>query len=167
MSLCGGDSSGTSNPEGSVGLPQRWSLRFVKSLSCVPTLCDPMDCSPQAPLSMGFFPGKNTEWVAISFSTGSSLPRDRTWVSRNTGRLYRLSHQGIPLRLRAPQVPVSANPKACSEPVDPIPSHGHRAQAGKSGLVLSDKTRSPFPRSQVLAAGRDHLTGGSIWPPAP
>ena len=27
--------------------------------SC-PTLCDPMGCSHQTPLSMGFFPGKNT-----------------------------------------------------------------------------------------------------------
>ena len=88
---------------------------------------------------------------------GSNLGLPQHWQT-----LYRLSHQGIPLRLRAPQVPVSANPKVCSEPVDPIPSHGHRAQAGKSGLVLSDKTRSPFPRSQVLAASRDHLTGASF-----
>ena len=134
--------------------------------SCL-TLCDPMDYSLPGSSVRGILQARVLEGAAISFSMGSSLPRDRTWVSRNTGRLYRLSHQGIPLRLRAPQVPVSANPKACSEPVDPIPSHGHRAQAGKSGLVLSDKTRSPFPRSQVLAAGRDHLTGGSIWPPAP
>ena len=27
------------------------------------------------------FPGKNTEWVAISFSRGSSRPRGQTWVS--------------------------------------------------------------------------------------
>ena len=26
----------------------------AKSLQSCPTLCDPMDCSPQAPLSMGF-----------------------------------------------------------------------------------------------------------------
>ena len=35
------------------------------------TLCDPMDYTPQAPLSMG----RIREWVAISFSRGSSQPR--------------------------------------------------------------------------------------------
>ena len=38
-------------------------------------LCDPMDCSPQAPLSMDS-PGKILEWVAISSSRGSPRPRD-------------------------------------------------------------------------------------------
>ena len=36
------------------------------------TLCNPSDCSPQAPLSMGFFRQESLEWVAISFSRGSS-----------------------------------------------------------------------------------------------
>ena len=31
---------------------------------------------------------KNMEWVAILFSRGSSWPRDRTWVSRVTGRFF-------------------------------------------------------------------------------
>ena len=34
------------------------------------------------------------EWVAISFSRGSSLPRDRTQVSFIVGKhIYRLSHK--------------------------------------------------------------------------
>ena len=34
-------------------------------LSCLcPTLCDPMDCSPQAPRSMGFPQAKILEWIA-------------------------------------------------------------------------------------------------------
>ena len=41
-----------------------------KLLQSCPTLCDPMD---QAWI---------LEWVAISFSRGSSSPRDQTWVSR-------------------------------------------------------------------------------------
>ena len=37
------------------------------------------------------------EWVSISFSRGSSRPRDQTWAFRIAGRLYYpLSHQGIP-----------------------------------------------------------------------
>ena len=147
---------------------QRWSLRLVKSLSCVPTLCGPMDCSPPGSSVHGFFPGKNTG-VGCHFLLQGIFPTQGSNMGLPQRRqtLYRLSHQGTPLRLRAPQVLASTYPKVCSEPVDPVPSRGHRAQAGKSGLVLSDKTRSPFPRSQVLAAGRDHLTGGSIRPAAP
>ena len=46
-----------------------WWLRH----SC-PTLCDPVDCSPQAPLSIGF--PRQEDWSAISFTRGSSQPRD-------------------------------------------------------------------------------------------
>ena len=41
-------------------------------------------CTLQAPLSTGF-PRQKLEWAAVSFSRGSSRPRDRTWVSC-TGR---------------------------------------------------------------------------------
>ena len=34
------------------------------------------------------FPGKNMEWVAISFSRGSSRPRNRTQVSCTVGRFF-------------------------------------------------------------------------------
>ena len=36
----------------------------------------------------GIFQARVLEWVAMSFSRGSSQPRDRTWVSRITGRLF-------------------------------------------------------------------------------
>ena len=39
--------------------------------SCL-TLCDPMDCSPQAPLSMGILQARIVEWVAMPSSRGSS-----------------------------------------------------------------------------------------------
>ena len=48
--------------------------------SC-PTLCKPMDCSPPGSSVHGIFQARVLEWVAISFSRGSSRPRDRTWVS--------------------------------------------------------------------------------------
>ena len=35
----------------------------------------------QAPLSMGILQARLLEWVAIPFSSGSSQPRDRIWVS--------------------------------------------------------------------------------------
>ena len=43
--------------------------------SC-PTLCDPMDCSPPGSSVHGIFQARVLEWVAISFSRGSSQPRD-------------------------------------------------------------------------------------------
>ena len=54
--------------------------------SC-PILCDPMDCS--LPHSFyGIFQARELEWVAISFSRGSSWPRDWTQVSRTIGRRF-------------------------------------------------------------------------------
>ena len=52
------------------------------------TLCDPMDCSPPGSSIHGIFQDKNLEWVAISFSRGSSWPRDQTHVSLIVGRLF-------------------------------------------------------------------------------
>ena len=48
--------------------------------SC-PTLCNPMDCSPPGFSVHGIFQARVLEWGAISFSRGSSQPRDRTLVS--------------------------------------------------------------------------------------
>ena len=42
----------------------------------------------QAPLSMGILHVRMLEWVAISFSRGSSWPRDRTCVSCTAGRFF-------------------------------------------------------------------------------
>ena len=52
----------------------------VKSLSRV-RLCDPMDCSPPGSSVHGILQARILEWVAISFSRGSSRPRDQTQVS--------------------------------------------------------------------------------------
>ena len=70
-------------------MEKRWRKRH---LSCTkmksenevaqlcPTLCDPVDCVHE------IFQARVLEWVAISFSRGSSLPRDWTWVSCFAGR---------------------------------------------------------------------------------
>ena len=60
-----------------------------------PTLCDPMDCSLPGFAIHEIFQTRVLEWVAISFSRGSSWPRDWTQVSHIVGRhFYCLSHQG-------------------------------------------------------------------------
>ena len=45
------------------------------------TLCDPMDCGPPGSSVHGILQARILEWVAISFSRGSSQPRDQTRVS--------------------------------------------------------------------------------------
>ena len=55
--------------------------------SC-PTLCDPMDCSLPVSSVLGIFQARVLEWIAISFSRGSSQPRDQTWVSHIVGTRF-------------------------------------------------------------------------------
>ena len=55
--------------------------------SC-PTLCDPMDYSLTGSSVHGIFKVRILEWAAISFSRGSSRPRDWTQVSRIAGRCF-------------------------------------------------------------------------------
>ena len=47
-----------------------------------------MDCSPPGSSIHGIFQARIWEWVAISFSRGSSQPRDQTWVSCIAGRRF-------------------------------------------------------------------------------
>ena len=49
--------------------------------SLCPTLCNPMDCSLPGPSVIGIFQTRILGWVAITFSRGSSWPRDQTHVS--------------------------------------------------------------------------------------
>ena len=55
--------------------------------SC-PTLCDPMGCGLPGFSVHGIFQAIDLEWIAISFSRGSSQPRDRTRVSRVVDRRF-------------------------------------------------------------------------------
>ena len=57
--------------------------------SC-PTLCDPMDRSLPGSSVHGILQARILESVAISFSRGSSQPRDQTRISRIAGRCFNL-----------------------------------------------------------------------------
>ena len=65
------------------------TIQWVSEIaqSC-PTLCNPMDCSPPGSSIHGILQARILRWVAISFSRGSSLPRDRTQISRIAGRPF-------------------------------------------------------------------------------
>ena len=57
-----------------------------------------MDWSLPGSSVHGIFQARVLEWVAISFSRGSSQPKDRTRVSCIAGRHYPLRHQGKPCK---------------------------------------------------------------------
>ena len=73
-------------------IPEKMWTKSEVAQSC-PTLCNPMDCSLSGSSVHGIFQAKVLVWVAISFSRGSSRPRDWTQVSCIAGRFfYHLSH---------------------------------------------------------------------------
>ena len=69
----------------SLQIPEAESKSEVAQ-SC-PTLCDPMDCPPFFSVHE-IFQARILEWVAISFSRGSSRPNDQTQVSHIACRLF-------------------------------------------------------------------------------
>ena len=68
-----------------------WYPKEVKwSRSVMSDFCDPMDCSLPGFSLHGIFQARVLEWVAISFSRGSSRPKDWTQVSRIASRRFTL-----------------------------------------------------------------------------
>ena len=79
----------------SLSLPFRWAILLLLlfssilhgkvAQSCL-TLCDPVGCSLPGSSVHGIFQARVLEWIAISFSRGSSQPRDKTRVSHIVDR---------------------------------------------------------------------------------
>ena len=67
-----------------------WEVRWGEVAQSCLTLCDPMDCNLLGFSVHGSLQARILEWVAISFSRGSSWPRDQTRVSRIGGRCFNL-----------------------------------------------------------------------------
>ena len=70
---------------------ESWTItKYVcaKLLQLCLTLCNPMDCNPPGFSVHGIFQARILEWVAISFSRGSSQPRNPTQVSCIVGRYF-------------------------------------------------------------------------------
>ena len=75
--------------------PPRKSILIIaaiaaKSLQSCPTLCDPRDGSPPGSTVPGILQARILEWDTISFSRGSSQPRDQNQVSHIAGRCFNL-----------------------------------------------------------------------------
>ena len=63
-----------------------------------PTLCNPMDCSPPGSSTHGILQARILEWVAISFSRGSSRPRDRTWLPALQANFFTVGPPAKPIK---------------------------------------------------------------------
>ena len=69
----------------------------ARSLQSCLTLCDSMDYSPPGSSVHGILQTRMLEWVAVSFSKGSSWPRDWTHgLLHWRADFLLLSHQGSP-----------------------------------------------------------------------
>ena len=88
----------------------------MKSLSCVWLFATPWTVAYQAPLSLGFFQARVLEWVAISFSRGSSWPRDWALVSCIACRCFTL----WPTSSVAQSCPTLCDPTDYSTPGFPV-----------------------------------------------
>ena len=90
----GSEQSSHYQREGAMGKMGKGVNCMVKSESEVaqlsPTLCDPVHCSLTSSSVHGILQARILEWVTISFSRGSSRPRDRTRVSHIGGRRFNL-----------------------------------------------------------------------------
>ena len=58
----------------------KWKICCLVAKSCL-TLCNPMDCSPPGSSVHQIFQTRILAWVAVSFSRGSSWPRDQIHIS--------------------------------------------------------------------------------------
>ena len=93
-----------------------------------------MDCSPADFTIHGISQARILEWVAISFSSGSSQPRDRTQVSCIAGRRFNpLSHQGSPREMKESTI-TTGNSNTLSSDMD----RTGRQQTSKDRVELSN-----------------------------
>ena len=61
------------------------------------THCNSVDCSPPGSSVHGISQARILEWVVISFSKGSSQPRDQTCISCLACRFFTMEPPGKPL----------------------------------------------------------------------
>ena len=81
-----------------------------KSHSHIRLFYDPMDCGLPGSSVQGILQARVLEWVAISFSRGSSWPRDQTQVSCTAGRFFtNWATRKAPKRKVGTRFPVWAN----------------------------------------------------------
>ena len=136
--------------------------------SC-PTLCDSMDGNLPGSAVHGIFQARILEWAAISFSRGSSQPRDWTRISCIADRRFTVLATSIqfnrsvvsdslpPYGLQHARLPCpSPTPWACSNSC-PLSWWCHPTVSSSvvpfSSCLQSFPASGSFPRSQFFTSG--------------
>ena len=114
-----------------------------------------MDCSLPNSSLHGIFQARIPEWLAISFSRGSSRLRDWTHVSCLAGRFFTTESPGKPQRwlvaIFAKLCSTLYDPMDCSLPGSSI--HGIPRQECWSGLPLLIRIKNSTPNPLIKPAG--------------
>ena len=122
-----------------------------------------MDCSSPGSSIHGILQARILEWVAISFSRGSSWPRDRTQVSCIAGRFFTDWDKGSPLsctsslyilEIKSLSIALFANIFSQSVGLD---NYSHLAE--KAPLLLWG---TYYPPSHSSACSKDPPTSKSL-----
>ena len=95
--------------------PYYLKVKVLVNQLCL-TLWDPMDCTAPGSSMPRILKARTLEWVAISFSRGSSQPGDQTWVSCTAGRFFTVWATREVLRL----LQFSSVTQSCSTLCDPM-----------------------------------------------
>ena len=126
------------------------------------TLCHPMNCSLPGSSVLGILQAWILEWVAISFSRGSSWSRDQTWVSCIGRGFFTTEPPGnvhVLLCLVAQSCLTLCNPMDCSLPGSSL----QRASPGKNtGVGCQALLQGIFP-NQGSNPGLQHCGLFTDW----
>ena len=98
---------------------RKWKLKLLVAQSYL-TLCSAVSCSLPGSSVRGISQARILEWIAVSFSRGSSWPRDRTQVSCTAGRFFTIWATAASAKSRQ-SCPTLCDPMNVSPPGSPVP----------------------------------------------
>ena len=123
--------------------------------SCL-TLCDSVDCGPPGSSAHGILQARILVWVAMSFSRGSSRPRDLTHISYvsciDRRILYHQCHLGIPHRNAVLCLVTQSCPTLCDSMNSSLPGfsvHGILQARILKQVAIPSSRGSSQPRDQT------------------
>ena len=119
-----------------------WSSYESEVAQSCPTLCDPMD---------GILQARKLDWVAISFSRGSSRPKDQTQVSGTVGRHLTVWATWEVLSNREPAISTHISPPSKTSLPPPA---SHLSPHGAGYPVLN----SYFPLANYFTHDRVYMS---------
>ena len=126
-------------------------------INLCPTLCNPMDCRPPGSSVHRILPARILEWVAISFSRGSSQPRDRTCVSSLVGRFFTTELPGkLIWNITVPTIFISVKPPIFGK------VHIFDLENLLVYFLLAHLTKGVLWKCKIPKEGKQHLT--CPWP---